>query len=145
MKHDVESQILDMQVAGIQLYADLASWYYWLGAGRMSRVLCQKLEEAMDNHLTTRFQFIDQYGGIIRPREPPSEITNKWKAGQQPAQAAPKEDYDRLYNNGLRRWLAYEEAMLALYKTAEDADGWFEGLANESQEEIDYLKDSLSI
>lgn len=189
MEHDLELEMLVLQAAGLKLYADLAEFYYWLGQGRMSRILCQKLEEAIDNHLTTRFQLIDRYGGIIKPREPPSmsgakdkqgRVTQlQWQEGtdepedepnisngvdtmpkkpptrqpwEQPIlpgrsfQSAPKkEDIDHLYNEGLRRWLAYEQASIDLYSQLEDKDGWYAELIDEAKKEVATIKDGLSI
>lgn len=189
MEHDLELEMLDLQAAGIKLYADLAEYYYWLGADRMSRILFQKLEEAIDNNLTTRFQLIDQYGGIIQkpPEKNMSGAKDKngrvtqlqWQEGtdepedepnisngvdtmskkpptrqpwEQPIlpgrsfQSAPKkEDIDHLYNEGLRRWLAYEQASIDLYSQLEDKDGWYAELIDEAKKEVATIKDGLSI
>ena len=189
MEHDLELQMLDMQAAGIKLYADLAEYFYWLGAGRMSRFLFQKLEEAIDNNLTTRFQLIDRYGGIIQkppentmsgakdkngkvtqlqwqegtdepedepnisngvdtmPKKPPTR--QPWEQpilpGQSFMSAPKKEDIDHLYNEGLRRWLAYEQACVDMYGQLNDTDGWYSELRREAEKEVATIKDGLSV
>lgn len=190
MEHDLELQMLDLQAAGIKLYADLAEFYHWLSEPRMERTLWNKLQEAVDNNLSTRFQLIDRYGGIIQkppeknmsgakdkktgkvtqlqwqegtdepedepnisngidtmPKKPPTR--QPWEQpilpGQSFMSAPKKEDIDRLYNEGLRRWLAYEKAAVDLYQQIPPADGWYEDLLLSAEKEVECLEESLGI
>lgn len=189
MEHDLELQVLDLQTAGIKLYADLAEFYHWLGKPRMERILWNKVQEAVDNNLSTRFLLIDRYGGIIKRSEPPEpdmsgakdsqgRVTQlQWQEGtdepedepnisngvdtmpkkpptrqpwEQPltgvsGEAPKKEDIDRLYNEGLRRWLAYEKAGVELYGQIPPTDGWYEDLLLTAEKEVECLEESLGI
>lgn len=189
MEHDLELQVLDLQAAGVKLYADLAEFYHWLGETRMERTLWNKVQEAVDNNLSTRFLLIDHYGGIIKRREPPEpdmsgakdkngRVTQlQWQEGtnepedepnisngvdtmlkkpptrqpwEQPivgvsGDAPKKEDIDRLYNEGLRRWLAYEKAAVDLYQQIPPANGWYEDLLLSAEQEVEQLEDALGI
>ena len=189
MEHDLELQVLDLQAAGIKLYADLAELYHWLGESRMERTLWNKVQEAVDNNLSTRFLLIDRYGGIIKRSEPPEpdmsgakdkqgRVTQlQWQEGtdepedepnisngvdtmpkkpptrqpwEQPiagvsGEAPRKEDIDRLFNEGLRRWLEYEKAAVELYGQIPPTDGWYEDLLLTAEKEVDCLEESLGI
>ena len=189
MEHDLELQMLDLQAAGIKLYADLAEFYHWLSEPRMERTLWNKLQEAVDNNLSTRFLLIDRYGGIIKRSEPPEPDMSgakdkkgrvpqlQWQEGtdepkdepnisngvdtmpkkpptrqpwEQPitgvsGEAPKKEDIDRLYNEGLRRWLEYEKATVELYGQIPPADGWYEDLLLTAEKEVECLEESLGI
>jgi rubrerythrin len=81
------------------------------------------------------------------PKKPPTR--QPWEQPILPGrsfQAAPKkEEIDHLYNEGLRRWLAYEQASIDLYSKLEDKDGWYAELIDEAKKEVATIKDGLSI
>lgn len=181
MTHELAKEMLDLQESGIRLYANLSEFYHWLGEHRMSRILHMKLQEAVDNYLSTRFMLLDK-NGYAKPREPPlygdskPKVTRlQWQEGtnepedepnisngedilpkkpptRQPwempivgmsGKSAPKEDIDRLYNDGLNRWLAYEETAVKLYQELIAEDDWYEELMHESAKEVTCIKESL--
>jgi hypothetical protein len=79
------------------------------------------------------------------PKQPPTRQPWEQPIAGVSGEAPKKEDLDRLYNEGLRRWLAYEKAAADLYQQIPPADGWYEDLLLSAEEEIERLEDSLGI
>ena len=69
MEHKLELEVLEFQQAGIKLFAELAEFYHWLGERQIRNRMEMKLQEAVDNNLSTRMQLIDRYGYLIRPKQ----------------------------------------------------------------------------
>ena len=81
------------------------------------------------------------------PKKPPTR--QPWEQpilpGQSFMSAPKKEDIDHLYNEGLRRWLAYEQACVDMYGQLNDTDGWYSELRREAEKEVATIKDGLSV
>jgi hypothetical protein len=192
VEHKLELEVLDFQQAGIKLFAELAEFYHWLGERQIRNRMEIKLQEAVDNNLSTRLQLIDRYGYLIRPRQvtmsgedKPKKTQLQWQEGtdepedepnisngvdtmpkkpptrqpwEQPIlpgnsyDSAPKDSaiIDRLYNEGLKRLLAYEKAAVELYqKMVEkyhdnyDGDYLYSDLLDEAKAEVEQLEEDL--
>ena len=52
-------------------------------------------------------------------------------------------DIDRIYNDGLKRWLAYEETAVKIYKELANDNYWYNELLHEAMREVACIKESL--
>lgn len=54
-----------------------------------------------------------------------------------------EKDIDRLYNDGLKRWLAYEKNAVKVYQGLSADNEWYKELLHEAMREVECISDSL--
>ena len=52
-------------------------------------------------------------------------------------------DIDRIYNDGLKRWLAYEETAIKVYQGLSADNKWYKELLHEAMREVESISGSL--
>lgn len=148
MEHLLEAQVLDLQEHGIRLYGNLAEFYHWLGSPRMSRVLKEKMQTAVDDNLTTRNDFVDKFGVMvhhklnIRVPQPWDKLFMMRLTGQAPQD---EQEKDRLHHAALGYWLSYEQMAADLYRSlyASSKNSWHKELMHQALLEVERIKNSF--